>query len=552
MPDRKAAVDAEVRILVRPPRPLSPATVTRIVRAELAATVWGGDHPVRSSAIDAPDTSPARNDVLVRIGMLERTADIAARRTHDLVQRLYDTKRFLRVEADLPTAVYDPAGVTTTWARPALGATAAAPDPATDPHDWPRRVMKVPAALALMSPSVRGGKGIVIGHPDSGYTDHPMLGLDHLDRQRDRDVISGDDDARDPLRSPKRRLFNLLPNPGHGTATASVLVGTGEGGGDGLFGGVAPAATVIPIRATESVVQVFDSDVAAAVRWARAQRCHVVSMSLGGTGLFGLEDAIQEAVDDGIIAMAAAGNQVGIVTAPASYPNCLGVAATTVHGTAWTGSSRGRQVDLSAPGGDVWAAQFDWKRQGRPGYTLGRSSGTSYAVAHTAGVVALWLAHHGRSKLIDTYGRAHIQALLLYLLRQPGVCRQPTGWDGRNLGAGILDAHALLQAPLPDPHVLVAPRPAAPLAADPLDRLAATLDRTPDELRPVIDGILGPGSSRDIGLLRRFEGELAYHLTDPASRELLLGGGPSLAASTAQMKLRGASPQLTARLAGAI
>ena len=43
----------------------------------------------------------------------------------------------------------------------------------------------------------------------------------------------------------------------------------------------------------------------------------------GGTGFFGLREAIQEAVDAGMIVMAAAGNQVGVVTAPASYDNCI-------------------------------------------------------------------------------------------------------------------------------------------------------------------------------------------------------------------------------------
>ena len=66
----------------------------------------------------------------------------------------------------------------------------------------------------------------------------------------------------------------------------------------------------MPIRATESVVQLFDSDVAKAVAHARKVGCHVVSMSLGGKGFFGLKDEIQRAVDRGMIVMAAAGNYV--------------------------------------------------------------------------------------------------------------------------------------------------------------------------------------------------------------------------------------------------
>ena len=70
----------------------------------------------------------------------------------------------------------------------------------------------------------------------------------------------------------------------------------------------------MPIRATESVVQVFDSDVAKAVAHARQVGCHVVTMSLGGKGFFGLKGEIQRAVDAGMIVMAAAGNYVRMVT----------------------------------------------------------------------------------------------------------------------------------------------------------------------------------------------------------------------------------------------
>jgi hypothetical protein len=408
--------------------------------------------------------------------------------------------------------------------------------------------MNVPTALALMAPGRRGGKGIVVGHPDSGYSDHPMLGLAQLDLTRDRDVISGDDDARDSLRPPKKRLFNPLPNPGHGTSTASVLVGLGEGAAATAFHGVATAATLVPIRATESVVQVFDTDVAKAVRWARQHGCHVVSMSLGGKGLFGLEDAIQEAIDDGMVVLAAAGNQVGFVTAPASYDNCLAVAATTSASAPWDGSSRGSQVDVAAPGSCVWCALFNWKSQ-PPGFDLRQSDGTSYAVAHVAGVVALWMAHHGHDTLVNRFGRRNVQAALVSLLRTPGVCRVPAQWNHQKWGSGIIDAAALLRAPLPAPHAFAGRHGAAPTAErDPLDRLAASVGRPLADVRRCVDRMLGPGASDDLGLVRRFEGELAFHLADPASRATCLARGKG-AAAPPPIVLAGASPQLRRRVA---
>jgi hypothetical protein len=249
--------------------------------------------------------------------------------------------------------------------------------------------------LALMDPAVRGGTGIRVGHPDSGFTNHFALGSP-VDQASDWDVIDNDDDATDPLRPPPV-VRQPLPNPGHGTSTASIILGRGDGA---RFSGVAPAAALVSFRATESVVQVFDSDVADAVRRARLAGCHVVSMSLGGTGFFGLREAIQEAVDAGMIVMAAAGNQVGVVTAPASYDNCIAVAATGTGDSLWPGSSRGAAVDVSAPGSCVWAALFDWTVS-PPGRILNRTNGTSYAVAHLAGVAGLWLAHHGHAALMN-------------------------------------------------------------------------------------------------------------------------------------------------------
>lgn len=544
---------ATIRVLVRPPRAMTPRQATAVVHAALARTRWGKGRTVRVVDVDAPDTSAARHDLVVDVSAAERSPDTYAAHAHELVQRLYDSERFLRVEADVRTAAFDPRGATTTGERPVRRAAGGdeCSDPAAAPHDWALTAMDVPGALALMAPAVRGGRGIRVGHPDSGYSDHPQLGLAPLDLQQDRDVVSDDDDARDPLKPPKKSLFNLLPNPGHGTSTASVIVGVGEGSAPGQFHGVAPAAVLVPIRATESVVQVFDTDVAKAVRWARTHGCHVVSMSLGGKGLFGLEDAIQEAVDAGMVVMAAAGNQVGFVTAPASYGNCLAVAATTAAGTPWSGSSRGGQVDVAAPGACVWAALFDWKPK-PPGTPLRQSHGTSYAVAHTAGVVALWLAHHGHQALVDRYGRRNVQAVLLSLLRTPGVCRLPAGWDQRNWGAGVVDARALLAAPLPAPHAFAAAgRTAAPTTErDTVDRLAASLGRPRRDVVAWVERTLGPGAADDLDLLRRFEGELAYHLADPDQRRRLFPSGrAAVSAPVDPGSLPGASPQLRARLA---
>jgi len=224
-------------------------------------------------------------------------------------------------------------------------------DPPGSDLQWARRAIRCEEAWALAPPAggrVRG-EGILIGHPDTGYTDHFALGLGALNLGVDRDVIDNDDNALDPLVPPDQSPWPL-PSPGHGTATGSVIAGRGSEQ-VGVVG-VAPRATLAPIRAIESVVQLCDSDVARAVDHARQVNCHVVSMSLGGRGFFGLREAIQRAVDSGMIVMAAAGNVAPMVVAPASYDNCIAVAAVGVGDLRWPNSANGPAVDMSAPG---WA-----------------------------------------------------------------------------------------------------------------------------------------------------------------------------------------------------
>lgn len=537
-----------IRVIARPPQALGARRGGVLVAESLGRTRWGRDARRRTTRFADDGEGAAANDLLVEVAVRDAIGSPGyAKKAHDLVQRLYDTGAFVRVEADIPVPTFDPQtpGSPTEIGFAGGGCSGVA---AATAHDWALRAMRVPQALALLPAARAGGQGIRIGHPDTGYSDHVALGLGHLDRRNDRDVISDDDEARDPLKPPKRSFFRPIPTPGHGTATASVIVGTGDGAG---FEGVATAATVVPIRAIESVVQVFDSDVARAVRWARTHHCMIVSMSLGGKGFFGLQDAIQEAVDAGMIVMAAAGNFVGFVTAPASYDNCIAVAASTADDRAWSGSSRGSAVDVAAPGACVWAALFDWDAT-PPARIVGQSNGTSYAVAHLAGAATLWLARHGHDVLVARYGRPQIQAAFLDVLRRPGVCRRPPGWDSSEFGAGIIDAEALLREQLPAPFAVDGPHALAAGSADgTIDRLAAQTARPPDQVAAAVDALFGAGSSADEAFLRRFEGELVYlAMTDDGFGALLAapGAAPGLAAAAATTTPIAASPQLRARL----
>jgi hypothetical protein len=316
-----------------------------------------------------------------------------------------------------------------------------------DNFEWSLQKANVINAWSLFG-SRQPGAGVVIGHPDTGFTPHPDLA------EPARLLVSQgfdfDDDDPDPIDDLDD---GFLDNPGHGTGTGSVIISS-RGAAPGLpqpefVSGVAPFASLIPIRATESVVLFSMRGLRRAIDHAVARGAHVISISLGGPlPSPALRDAVRRATDAGTIVLAAAGNQVGVVVFPAAFEDTIAVAASTVTDEEWAGSSRGDAVDITAPGASVWRAKVERGPNGAFEFSVNRGSGTSFAAATTAGVATLWVSFHGFEALASRYGRAHIARVFKALLQS--TCRTPAGWDTANFGPGIVNARALLAEPLPE------------------------------------------------------------------------------------------------------
>jgi subtilisin family serine protease len=323
--------------------------------------------------------------------------------------------------------------------------------------------------------------------------------------------------------------------------------------------GVAPRAELVPIRTSPTVVLLSMRNLIRAIEYAIEQKFHVLSISMGGLGSFTLQKVVQRAVAEGVIVVAAAGNRVKFVVHPGAYPEVVCMAASNFDDKPWSGSCRGPAVTVSGPGESVWRARV-FLEKGKLRTAVEPSSGTSYAVAVTAGIAAMWLSHHGRQKLIAKLGGKHLLAptfkkILMATARVPAG-----GWDKTKFGAGIVDAKKVLEAdPLQFvPASAAAKAPISP-AAEVRRRLGtiAGLDRKDDAaIATAIAGLTGAATTSatrmaDLGP------ELAFlAATDPTVQKALeaaAGSGDATAAAArvgpgAVTALRGALSKRRGRL----
>lgn len=225
---------------------------------------------------------------------------------------------------------------------------------------WGLRACRVPT-------SPRSGVGIKVAVLDTGLDlGHPDFG--------GRVIVS-----RSFVGQPVQDLN------GHGTHCSGTAAGTRAPAGNTPRYGTAFGSRLFVGKVLTNSGSGTGAGVLAGMNWAIANRCEVISMSLGSNSppQAAYTAAGAAALRHGLLIVAAAGNSSGGHTgAPANSPTILSVASLDANLTPSGFSSRGK-VEIAAPGRDVFSS---WPRPRRY-HTI---SGTSMATPHVAGCAALW------------------------------------------------------------------------------------------------------------------------------------------------------------------
>ncbi|MEA2221641.1 MAG: hypothetical protein QOH83_17, partial [Solirubrobacteraceae bacterium] len=333
---------------------------------------------------------------------------------------------------------------------------AAAPDPLLA-DQW---ALSDPGAIGAQEAWTQShGAGVLVAVLDTGLQlDHPDLAANVWTNPGEVAGNGRDDDANgivDDVHG--ANMFNSSANVnddnGHGTHVAGIIAarqGNAIGGS-----GLAPAATILPVKVLDSAMSGNTDALARGIRYAVDSGAKILNVSLNGDGATEtVASAVRYAGEHGAVIVASAGNNGRDIDVQPSYPASLpddailSVAAVTSQGLLWNLSNRGLvSVDVAAPGQQVVSTASGSSYQSR--------TGTSAAAPFVAASLALLSAVRPdlpmsvlRNTIVDTTRRSSSFSTVL--------------------GGGRLDVAAAMHRVLPGAawkSAALAPAPAAAPAA---------------------------------------------------------------------------------------
>jgi subtilisin len=208
---------------------------------------------------------------------------------------------------------------------------------------------------------------------------------------------------------------------GHGTHTTGTACGTKAPAGTTPRYGIASGARIFVGKVLSNSGGGTTATVLAGMNWAIANKCEVISMSLGAqTPVQAAYTAAgTAALGRGLLMIAAAGNAASQTGAPGNSPSIMSVASLDQTLVPSSFSNFGK-VEIAAPGRDVFSSVPMPRR-----YAI--MSGTSMATPHVAGCAALWAQTSSSLRAMNLWHR--LQATAHHLPFPPA-----------RVGAGLVQA----------------------------------------------------------------------------------------------------------------
>jgi len=302
---------------------------------------------------------------------------------------------------------------------------------------WPQTRLKFQNAWPISQ-----GDGVRVGVVDSGLDpSQPQVGRMHV----------ADGHNVRPGENPQ----DWMDCYGHGTGVSSIIAAPQLTGVP--FVGVAPGATIIPIKQTGRDPRDGDSDgIAAGIRYAVQQHARVVNVSVKTNApTAAMEQAVAYAAQQQVVIVAAAGNDAGesdlkAAAYPAAYAarydNVIAVAAVDQQDTVAAFSDAGGYVSVAAPGVGVIIASR--------GSGYAKQDGTSFAAPFVTGTVALLLG--ADPAMTPAQVRTRLEAT---------ADPPPVSVPSERYGYGIINPYRALTAVRNDALTPPTPAAAAPLPA---------------------------------------------------------------------------------------
>lgn len=228
-------------------------------------------------------------------------------------------------------------------------------------------------------------------------------------------------------------LSAMEDTTGHGTAVASIIVGSKAAGVEGIC----PQAVLIPLVycAEDYLGRTVNADAVTVGEMIREAvdtfHCDIINISAASAkDDDSLREAVEYAVEQGVIVVTCAGN-TNLTTPdnvyyPGAYEGVICVGSVNAAGEVSDFSQRGDSLDFVAPGEDLPAATMEGERTS--------VTGTSFAAAYVTGMVAAILTDEPDLRQQPE----EIQQKVMELLKQRARDINEQGWDASS-GWGILE-----------------------------------------------------------------------------------------------------------------